>query len=121
MEELLEKLITEVKVRLGINSTSKDKEIFGYLKDFINKIRSICNREDLPEKLEYLAINYAMNCIKFYEKGYGEGKRVVSSATDNGQSVTFKDVGTISSDDVNINKYIEKNKDEISMYAYIGW
>lgn len=110
-----------VKERLNISSSDQDEKIQGYIDDITNKIKSICNRINLPQELEYLVIRYAMNCVVFYKKGYGEGKQVVSSVSDNGQSISFKDVGAVTADDVNMDKYIEKNKDEISMYAYMRW
>ena len=110
-----------VKERLDITDKNQDEKIQGYIDDITNKIKSICNRIDLPQELEYLVVRYAMNCVVFYKNGYGEGKQVVSSVSDNGQSVSFKDVGAVTSDDVNMYKYIEKNKDEISMYAYMRW
>lgn len=114
-------LLDIVKERLDIKDKSQDKKIQGYIDDITNKIKSICNRIDLPQELEYLVIRYAMNCVVFYKNGYGEGKQVVSSMTDVNQSVSFKDVGAVTADDVNMDKYIEKNKDEISMYAYMRW
>ena len=114
-------LLNKVKERLDIKDNSQDKKIQGYIDDITNKIKSICNRIDLPEELEYLVIRYAMNCTVFYKNGYGEGKQVVSSMTDVNQSVSFKDVGAVTADDVNMDKYIDKNKDEISMYAYMRW
>lgn len=115
------KLLDIVKERLDIKDKNQDKKIQGYIDDITNKIKSICNRIDLPQELEYLVIRYAMNCVVFYKNGYGEGKQVVSSVSDNGQSVSFKDVGAVTSDDINMDKYIEKNKNEISMYAYMRW
>lgn len=115
------KLLDVVKERLDIKDENQDKKIQGYIDDITNKIKSICNRINLPQELEYLVIRYAMNCVVFYKKGYGEGKQVVSSVSDNGQSISFKDVGAVTADDVNMDKYIEKNKDEISMYAYMRW
>nr|DAZ33835.1 MAG TPA: head to tail adaptor [Caudoviricetes sp.] len=115
------KLLDIVKERLDIKDENQDKKIQGYIDDITNKIKSICNRIDLPQELEYLVIRYAMNCVVFYKNGYGEGKQVVSSMTDVNQSVSFKDVGAVTADDVNMDKYIEKNKDEISMYAYMRW
>lgn len=114
-------LLDKVKERLAITDTSQDKKIQGYIDDIANKIKSICNRLDFPEELEYLVIRYAMNCVVFYKNGYGEGKQVVSSISDVNQSVSFKDVGAVTADDVNMDKYIDKNKDEISMYAYMRW
>ena len=113
------KLLDIVKERLDIEDKNKDRKIQGYIDDITNKIKSICNRVDLPQELEYLVIRYAMNCVVFYKNGYGEGKQVVSSMTDVNQSVSFIDVGAVTADDVNMDKYIEKNKDEISMYAYM--
>ena len=49
-----------------------------------------------------------MNCTVFYKNGYGEGKQVVSSMTDINQSVLFKDVGAITADDINMDKYIQR-------------
>lgn len=115
------KLLDIVKERLDIKDENQDKKIQGYIDDITNKIKSICNRIDLPQELEYLVIRYAMNCVVFYKNGYGEGKQVISSMTDVNQSVSFKDVGAVTTDDVNMDKYIEKNKDEISMYAYMRW
>lgn len=114
-------LLNKVKERLNITDSKQDKQIKGYIDDITDKIKSICNRIDLPKELEYLVIRYAMNCTVFYKNGYGEGKQVVSSMTDVNQSVSFKDVGAVTADDVNMDKYIEKNKDEISMYAYMRW
>lgn len=114
-------LLNKVKERLNITDNEQDKQIQGYIDDITDKIKSICNRLDLPKELEYLIIRYAMNCTVFYKNGYGEGKQVVSSASDNGQTVSFKDVGAVTADDVNMDKYIDKNKDEISMYAYMRW
>ncbi|MCI8481726.1 MAG: phage head-tail connector protein [Clostridia bacterium] len=114
-------LLNKVKERLDITDKNQDKKIQGYIDDITDKIKSICNRIDLPEELEYLVVRYSMNCTVFYKNGYGEGKQVVASASDNGQTVSFKDVGAVNSDDVDIDKYLKKNKDEISMYAYVRW
>jgi len=115
------KILDVVKKRLDILDNKQDEKIQGYIDEITNKIKSICNRIDLPKELEYLVIRYAMNCTVFYKNGYGEGKQVISSASDNGQTVTFKDVGSVTADDVDMNKYINKNKDEISMYAFMRW
>jgi len=114
-------LLKKVKERLNITDNNQDKQIQGYIDDITDKIKSICNRLDLPQELEYLVVRYAMNCTIFYKNGYGEGKQVISSVSDNGQAVSFKDVGAITADDINMDKYLEKNKDEISMYAYMRW
>ena len=67
------KLLDIVKERLDIKDENQDKKIQGYIDDITNKIKSICNRVDLPEELEYLVIRYAMNCVVFYKNGYVAG------------------------------------------------
>ena len=67
------KLLDIVKERLDIKDENQDKKIQGYIDDITNKIKSICNRIDLPQELEYLVIRYAMNCVVFYKNGYVAG------------------------------------------------
>ncbi len=116
-------LLNKVKERLDIKDNSQDKKIQGYIDNITNKIKSICNRIDFPEELSYLAVNYAKNCYIYYKnKDNSSNEQLqVTSASDNGQSVNFKTVETVTKDDIDINKVVEKNADEISMYAYMRW
>lgn len=116
-------LLKEVKERLEITDTSQDKKIQGYIDEFTNKVKSICNRSDYPEGLNYLATKYAKDCYFYYKnKDNSNNEQLqVTSASDNGQTVSFKTVENVSKDDVDINKVIAKNQDEISMYAYMRW
>lgn len=116
-------LLNKVKERLDIKDNSQDKKIQGYIDDITDKIKSICNRIDFPEELSHLAVNYAKNCYIYYKnKDNSSNEQLqVTSASDNGQSVNFKTVETVTKDDVDINKVVEKNADEISMYAYMRW
>lgn len=116
-------LLNKVKERLDIKDNSQDKKIQGYIDDITNKIKSICNRIDFPEELNYLAVNYAKSCYIYYKnKDDSSNEQLqVTSASDNGQSVNFKTVETVTRDDIDINKVVEKNADEISMYAYMRW
>lgn len=116
-------LLNKVKERLDIKDNSQDKKIQGYIDDITNKIKSICNRIDFPEELSYLAVNYAKNCYIYYKNKDNSSNEQLqaTSASDNGQTVNFKTVETVTKDDVDINKVIEKNADEISMYAYMRW
>lgn len=116
-------LLNKVKEKLDITDKSQDKKIQGYIDDITDKIKSICNRIDFPEELEYLAINYAKNCYIYYKnKDNSSNEQLqVTSASDNGQSISLKTVETVTKDDVDLNKIVEKNVDEISMYAYMRW
>lgn len=116
-------LLKKVKERLGITDTSQDKQIQSYIDVITDKVKSICNRIDFPEELSYLAIDYAKNCYMYYKnKDNSNNEQLqVTSASDNGQSVNFKTVEMVTKDDVDVNKVVEKNIDEISMYAYMRW
>lgn len=116
-------LLDEVKKRLEIEDKSQDDKIQGYIDDITNKIKSICNRIDFPEELNYLAINYAKDCYIYYkDKDNSSNEQLqVTSVSDNGQSANFKTLETVTKDDIDINKVVEKNSDEISMYAYMRW
>lgn len=116
-------LLKKVKERLGITDTSQDKQIQSYIDVITDKVKSLCNRIDFPEELSYLAIDYAKNCYMYYKnKDNSNNEQLqVTSASDNGQSVNFKTVEMVTKDDVDVNKVVEKNIDEISMYAYMRW
>lgn len=116
-------LLNKVKERLEITDTSQDKKIQGYIDEITNKIKSICNRIDYPEELNYLAIKYAKDSYIYYkDKDNSNNEQLqVTSASDNGQTVSFKIVENVSKDDVDVDKVIAKNMDEISMYAYMRW
>ena len=114
-------LLDKVKERLDIKDISQDNKIQGYIDDITDKIKSVCNRIDLPKKLEYLVIRYAVNCYNYYKDNNSNARLQATSASDNGQTVNFKTVETVTKDDIDVDKYVDKNKDEISMYAYMRW
>lgn len=116
-------LLNKVKERLDIADNSQDKKIQGYIDEITDKIKSICNRIDFPEELNYLAIKYAKDSYVYYKDKDGSKNEQlqVTSASDNGQSVSFKTVENVSKDDVDLDKVIAKNIAEISDYAYMRW
>lgn len=116
-------LLDKVKERLSIMDASQDKKIQGYIDEITDKIKSICNRIDYPEELNYLAIKYAKDCFMYYKnKDNSSNEQLqVTSASDNGQTVSFKTVENVSKDDVDLDKIIAKNMEEISNYAYMRW
>lgn len=119
MKELLKK----VKIRMGITDGKQDEKIIGYIELFQNKIKSVCKRHDFPKELNYMCIDFASKCYLYYlnKDNTNNEKLQVSSATDSGQKVDFKTVETISKDDVDINKVINRNIAEIREYAYMEW
>lgn len=116
-------LLEKVKERFEITDKSQDKKIQSYIDEITDKIKSICNRIDFPEELNYLAIKYATDCFTYYKnKDNSSNEQLqVTGASDNGQSVSFKTIEIITKDDIDVDKVIAKNMDEISMYAYMRW
>ncbi len=115
-------MLDKVKELLGLQTDEQDVKIQGYIDLFCDKVKSICNRIDFPKELEYMAIEFARKNYLYYKNKPEDSEVVqVSSATDNGQSVAFKVVETITKSDVDINSVVSKNMDEISMYAYMRW
>ena len=118
MDELIKKVIE----RLDVQDIRADK-IKNYIETFQDKIKSICKRKDFPEELNYMCIEFARkNYIYYSNTDENSNTKVeITSASDNGQSVNFKTVETISKADVDLDNYINKNMAEISNYAYMGW
>jgi hypothetical protein len=116
-------LLNKVKERLNIQNNEYDKKIQGYIDDITDKIKSLCKRKDLPQELDYFVIRYAMNCYLYYKDkdDSNNEKTQVTSASDNGQTVSFKVTETVSKDDVDLDKVIANNLNEISNYAFMGW
>lgn len=119
MEEILKK----VKERLNITDNKQDSKIKAYIETFQEKIQSICNRYDFPEKLNYMCIEFARKSYLYYSNiDENSNKKVeVTSASDNGQSVGFKTTEIITAEDIDLDNIINKNMAEISNYSYMGW
>lgn len=119
-----EKTILErVKELLEIKDDSLDSKIQGYIDLFCDKVKSICKRKDFPQELNYMCIEFARkNYLYYKDKDNSSNEKLqVTSASDNGQSVNFKTIESITKDDVDIEKVISKNMIEISNYAYMEW
>ena len=119
----MDAILNKVKTILGITGNNEDAKIMEYISLFCDKVKSICNRSDFPEELNYMAVEYVRKCYTYYKNKTADSneKIVVSSASDNGQSVSFNTIETISKSDVDIDNFAKKNADEISMYAYMRW
>lgn len=119
-----EKTILErVKKLLELQDNSFDTKIQAYIDLFCGKIKSICKRKDFPQELDYMCIGFVRKSYLYYKnKDTSNNEQLqVTSASDNGQSVNFKTIETITKDDVDIDKVITNNMTEISNYAYMEW
>ena len=117
MNELLER----IKLNLEIETADFDEILNKYLIEITDKIKSVCNREEFPSQLNYLAIKYVEDCYYYYKNITDNGKTEVSSVSDNGQSVSFKTTELVKKEDVDLNKIVQNNKSEIAQYAFARW
>lgn len=120
-----ETILERVKELLELEDKDSvfDSKIQGYIDLFCDKVKSICKRKDFPQELNYMCIEFAKNSYLYYkDKDDSSNEQLqVTSASDNGQSVNFKTIETITKDDVDLDKVIAKNMAEISNYAYMEW
>lgn len=116
-------ILERVKKLLEIENNNSDNKIQEYINSFCDKVKSICNRIDFPTELDYMAVDFAKKSYIYYKNKDNSSNEIiqVTSASDNGQSVSLKTIETVTKDDVDIDKVIAKNIDEISMYAYMRW
>ena len=116
-------ILNKVKELLDLKDNSLDNKIQVYIDLFCNKIKSICKRKDFPQQLNYMCIDFVRKSYLYYkDKDNSSNEQLqVTSASDNGQSVNFKTLETVSKDDVDVDKVIIKNMAEISNYAYMEW
>lgn len=119
MDEILKK----VKERLNIKDNKQDSKIEGYIETLQDKIKSICKRNDFPEQLNYMCVEFARKSYLYYANvdENSNQKVQVTSAKDREQSVDFKTTEIISVQDIDVDNYIKKNIEEISNYAYMEW
>ena len=119
MEEILKK----VKELLEIQDDSLDSKLQGYINLLCDKVKSICKRTDFPQELNYMCIEFARKSYLYYKnKDNSNNEQLqVTSASDNGQSVNFKTVETVTKDEIDLDKVIDKNMAEIANYAYMEW
>lgn len=116
-------ILEKVKELLEIQDDSFNSKIQGYINLFCDKVKSICKRKDFPQELNYMCIEFARKSYLYYKnKDNSNNEQLqVTSASDNGQSVNFKTVETITKDEVDIDKVITNNMAEIANYAYMEW
>ena len=111
-------VLKKVVERLEISNGKDEQKVKCYIEDITQKIKNVCNRTDLPKELEYLVIKYAENCYRYYKN---IDNKEVSSVSDNGQTVNFKSIEYVKKEDVDLNTFIENNKDEIAQYSFARW
>ena len=113
--------VKEVKEILNI----KDSKIDNYLrfceKNISAKILDRCHIETIPERLNSLIQEFLIEQYNINKEGVGEGKKQVSSASDNGQSVNFQVVGGVISMSKNVDEFLDRNMATLVKYRKVVW
>lgn len=113
--------VEEVKEILNIT----DSEIDNYLrfceKNISEKILDRCHIETIPKRLNSLIQEFLIEQYNINKEGVGEGKKQVSSASDNGQSVNFQVVGGANSMSKNVDEFLDRNMATLVKYRKVVW
>lgn len=113
--------LKEVKQILNI----KDEGLGDYLKfcekNISDKILDRCHIETIPERLNSLIQEFLIEQYNINKEGVGEGKKEVSSVSDNGQSVNFQVVGGVSSMSKNVDEFLDRNMATLVKYRKVVW
>ena len=113
--------INEVKKILNIT----DDKLNDYLKfceqNITDKILDRCNVETIPKRLNLLIQEFLIEQYKLNENGILEGKKQVSSISDNGQTVQFQIVGGVNAIAKNAEQFLDRNMSALVAYRKIRW
>lgn len=113
--------VSEVKEMLSI----RDASLLDYLmfceRNIKDKILDRCNIEEVPERLNSLIQEFLIEQYNLNKDGIGEGKKQVSSVSDNGQSVNFQTIGGVNSMSKNVDEFLDRNMKTLVRYRKLGW
>ncbi|MCI8486057.1 MAG: hypothetical protein HFJ20_02985 [Clostridia bacterium] len=113
--------VKKVKEILNIQDNKLDEYLSFCETNVTDKILDRCNIETIPERLNSLIQEFLIEQYNLNKDGIGEGKKEVSSASDNGQSVNFKTVGGASSMSQNVDEFLDRNMSTLVQYRKIRW
>lgn len=103
----------------------ENSELKDYLKlcekNITDKILDRCNIETIPERLNSLIQEFLIEQYNLNKEGIGEGKKQVTSVSDNGQTASFQTVGGISDISKNAGEFLDKNMASLVAYRKIRW
>lgn len=113
--------VKKVKEILNIQDDKLDNYLMFCEQNITDKILDRCHIETIPERLNSLIQEFLIEQYNLNKDGIGEGKKEVSSASDNGQSVNFKTVGGASSMSQNVDEFLDRNMSTLVQYRKIRW
>lgn len=113
--------VKEVKQILNIIDDKIDDYLKFCEKNISDKILDRCHIETIPERLNSLIQEFLIEQYQLNKDGVGEGKKQVSSASDNGQSVSFQIIGGVSSMSQNVDDFLDRNMTILVKYRKVAW
>lgn len=113
--------VKKIKEILNIIDNKLDSYLEFCEKNISDKILDRCNIETIPERFNSLIQEFLIEQYNLNKEGIGEGKKEISGASDNGQSVNFKTVGGASSMSQNVDEFLDRNMTTLIQYRKIRW
>lgn len=113
--------IKQIKEILNIQDDKLDNYLMFCEQNITDKILDWCNIETIPERLNSLIQEFLIEQYNLNKEGVGKGVKEVSSASDNGQSVSFKTVGGTSSMSKNVDEFLNRNMSTLVKYRKMRW
>lgn len=108
--------LKEVKIILNITDSKLDNYLGFCEQNIKDKILDRCHIEEIPDRLNSLIQEFLLEQYNLNKDGIGEGKKQVSSASDNGQTVNFQTVGGAYSMSKDVDEFLDRNMTTLIKY-----
>lgn len=115
------KNLEEVSKFIEIDDYNMEKYLEFCEKSITDKILDRCHIETIPERLNSLIQEFLIEQYNLNKEGVGEGKKQVSSVSDNGQTVSFQIVGGANSTSKNVDEFLDRNMETLIKYRKVVW
>ena len=112
--------VTEIKKILNVTDNKLDNYLLFCEKNITDKILDRCHIEILSERLNSLIQEFLIEQYNINKEGVGEGKKQVSSVSDNGQSVNFQTVGGANAMSKNVDEFLDRNMTTLVRYRKLS-
>lgn len=113
--------VKKVKEILNVTDSKLDNYLMFCEQNITDKILDRCHIKDIPERLNSLIQEFLIEQYNLNKEGIGEGKKQVSSASDNGQTVNFQTIGGASSMSKNVDEFLDRNMATLVKYRKMRW
>lgn len=113
--------VKKVKEILNVTDSKLDNYLEFCENNITDKILDRCHIENIPERLNSLIQEFLIEQYNLNKDGVGKGVQEVSSASDNGQSVSFKTIGGSGSMSKNVDEFLDRNMSTLVKYRKMRW